>query len=116
MQAPTMVSVTRETLGEMVRAIVEAVHPERIILFGSHAWGEARPGSDVDFLVVESEPFSASRSRRKEMAKVCRALTRYVIPIDILLYSRDELARWEHSASHIIGRALRDGTVLYDRP
>ena len=111
-----MVSVTRETLGEMIRAIVEAVQPERIILFGSRARGEARPDSDVDLLVVESEPFSVSRSRRKEMAKVCRALARYTFPIDILLYGRDELTRWERSANHIIGRALRDGEVLYDRP
>ena len=37
---------------EMVRRIVERFHPERIILFGSHATGRAGPESDVDLLVV----------------------------------------------------------------
>jgi predicted nucleotidyltransferase len=110
-----MTDVTAETLDEMTRAIVEAVHPEQIILFGSRARGQARSSSDIDLLVVESEPFTALRSRRKEMARVCRALARYAVPIDILVYSRDELAHWQYSNSHIVGRALRDGKVLYDR-
>jgi len=111
-----MTNVIRETLTEMTNAIVDAVHPEQVILFGSRARGEAHATSDIDLIVIESEPFSASRSRRKEMARVCRALARYSIPIDILLYSREELARWKNSPTHVIGQALKDGQVLYDRP
>lgn len=111
-----MINVTRETLTEMTNAIVEAVHPDQIILFGSHARGDARATSDVDFLVVEAEPFTASRSRRKEMAKVSYALARYSVPIDILLYSREEFARWKNSPTHVIACALKDGKILYDRP
>ncbi len=111
----TAPGVASDMLAEMAKAIVEAVHPEQIIVFGSHARGEQRPGSDVDLLVVEAEPFTAARSRRKEMARVCRALARYSVPIDVLLYSRDELAPWKDSVTHVIGRALRDGKVLYAR-
>ena len=110
-----MTDVTTDTLQQMVEAIVEAVDPEQIILFGSQARGDARTGSDIDLLVVESEPFSAARSRRKELARVCRALAHYAVPIDVLLYSREELAHWEHSRTHVIGRALRDGKVVYAR-
>ena len=111
-----MTNVTSDTLRDMVEAIVDAVDPDEIILFGSRARGETRPGSDIDLLVIESDPFSASHSRRKELARVCRALARYAVPIDVLLYSRAELAHWRHSRTHVIGRALRDGKVLYARP
>ncbi len=44
--------VTEERLQEVARRIVEAFAPERIILFGSYAWGEPTPHSDVDLLIV----------------------------------------------------------------
>ena len=45
----------QEAIPEMVRRIVERFHPEKIILFGSHARGDAGPDSDVDLMVVFSE-------------------------------------------------------------
>lgn len=43
---------TEAVLDEIVRRVVEAVHPDKIILFGSHARGDAGPDSDLDLLVV----------------------------------------------------------------
>ncbi len=57
-----MIEVTDEVLDAMVRAIVDAVDPEQVWLFGSRARGQAGPESDVDLLVVEREPFVAGRS------------------------------------------------------
>ena len=45
-------AVTPEKLREAVRRLVEAAHPRQIILFGSHARGDARPDSDVDLCLV----------------------------------------------------------------
>ena len=61
-------------LHQMVDTIVREVSPEAIILFGSRARGDARPDSDVDLLIVETEPFSPQRSRRKEAARLYIAL------------------------------------------
>ena len=61
-----MKPVDEIALRQMVKAIVEEVDPEQVILFGSHARGEATPDSDVDFVVVETLPFGDSRDRRKE--------------------------------------------------
>lgn len=66
-------------LHQMVETIVREVAPETIILFGSRARGDARPDSDVDLLVVETEPFSPQRSRRKEAARLYMALRELVI-------------------------------------
>ena len=52
-----MTEVDETLLGRMVTAIVDAADPEQVILFGSRARGDARPGSDVDLVVVEAEPF-----------------------------------------------------------
>ena len=65
--AVTMVEVTDKLLSEMVDAIVWEVDPERIMLFGSRAYGGAAPESDLDLLIVESQPFSRSRSRWAEI-------------------------------------------------
>ncbi len=48
----------------MVRRIVHRFRPERIILFGSHARGDAGPDSDVDLLVVMSRRPRAQSATR----------------------------------------------------
>ena len=59
-----MVPVTDELLDGIVRAIVNEVDPEQVILFGSRARGDAREHSDVDLIVIEAEPFGAGRLAR----------------------------------------------------
>ena len=102
-------------LKRMVETIVREVDPETIILFGSRARGESHTDSDVDLLVVESEPFSGQRSRLRESNRLYMALRKIPISKDLLLYSREELDRWKGSLNHVVGRAYREGRVLYAR-
>ena len=108
-----MAEITQQVLEDMVRVIVDAAHPEQIILFGSRSRGESLPGSDVDLLIVESDPFGAKRSRRKEMTRLWRALSTFPFAKDILVYSRDEVEYWRTSLNNVVSKALRDGKVLY---
>jgi predicted nucleotidyltransferase len=110
------VPVTEQIIAEITREIVRAADPDRVILFGSHARGDARPDSDLDLLIIEDAPFDGTRSRREESARLWRALRRFLIPKDILVFSRDEVERWASSMNHVIGKALREGRVLYARP
>jgi predicted nucleotidyltransferase len=100
-------------LRDMADELVRAVRPREVVLFGSRARGQAAPGSDVDLLVVENEPFGKNRSRRQELRRIRRALSRFRVPKDILVYSRDEVERWRNACNHVIARAYREGTVLY---
>lgn len=109
----TQFSNEETLLQQMVETIVREVSPETIILFGSRARGDARLDSDVDLLVVESEPFSPQRSRRKEAARLYMALRGLAVSKDILLYSRDEFDHWKSSLNHVVGRAYREGRVLH---
>jgi len=104
-----------ELLDRMVRRIVEAVAPEQIVLFGSWARGEERPDSDVDLLIVERDGFGPTRSRGAEMTRVWNALSGVGPPVDVLVYSRDEVERYRGAINHVVARALREGRVLYDR-
>ncbi|PXW81502.1 nucleotidyltransferase-like protein [Nitrosomonas sp. Nm84] len=103
-------------LHQMVETIVREVSPGAIILFGSRARGDARADSDVDLLIVETEPFSPQRSRRKEAARLYMVLRGLAISKDILLYSRDEFEYWKNSMNHVVGRAFREGKILHGRP
>jgi len=101
-------------ISEMWRAIVEAVHPEKIVLFGSRARGEGGDNSDVDLLIIEKESFE-HRSRRSEIARIRRALAGFHVAKDILLFDVEEERRWCESSNHVIAQALQEGRVLYAR-
>lgn len=103
-------------LQEMTEAIVEAVHPDRIILFGSWARGQATAQSDVDLLIIEEGPFEEAQDRLSELTRLWRVLAPFRVPKDILLYTRSEFERWQHTSNHVIARAVREGRVLYERP
>jgi predicted nucleotidyltransferase len=110
-----MIDVTEEVLSDMVQAIVREVDPERIYLFGSHARGEVRQDSDVDLLIVVSEPFGPEHSRFQEINRVYRALSSFRVPNDVLLYSSNEFAKWSQSLNHVVGCCSREGKLLYAR-
>lgn len=111
-----MVPVTDDTLEWMVRAIVSEVDPERVILFGSRARGDAGAGSDVDLVVVEAEPFGPGRSRHDELVRLYHALADFRVAADVLVYSNADVAYWRDSLNHVLARALREGKTLYERP
>lgn len=110
-----MLQVTDELLEEMTATIVRGVNPRKIILFGSHAKGTARPDSDLDFLVVEDGPFNHGRTRETEMVKLWEACFDYNIPLDFLVYSPEEIELWQGVTNHVIAHAIKDGKVLYER-
>ena len=107
--------VTDAFLQQMVKVIVDEVDPEQVILFGSHARGDASTDSDVDLVIIESDPFDENRDRRTEAVRLWRALAGFHVPKDILVYSRDEVEYWRNSISNVLARALREGKVLYER-
>jgi predicted nucleotidyltransferase len=103
-------------LQEMVSAIVAAVAPQEIVVFGSWAKGTAGPDSDIDLLVIQAEPFGPGCGRRQEMVRIWRALAQFQVAKDVLVYSRDEVDHWRGALNHIIARALREGVTVYEQP
>ena len=95
----------------MVRRIVSQFHPEKIILFGSHARGDAGPESDVDLLIVM--PYLGSR--REKQVEIRLALKGIQIPKDIVVTAPEEFL-WRKEVPGTIERpAAREGKILYAR-
>jgi predicted nucleotidyltransferase len=104
----------QDQIKEMASAIVQAVHPMAVILFGSYARGDMRDDSDVDLLVIERESFSRKRSRWGELRTIRGALRPFKGPKDILVFSKEEADRLRGSLNHVVGEAFREGKVLYE--
>ena len=100
-----MTPVTDEFLQKMVRAIVDEVDPEQVILFGSRGRGDHRENSDIDLIVIEAEPFGPEKSRHKEMLRLCRAVRGSRVPVDILVYSNEDVDYWRDSLNYVLARA-----------
>ena len=78
---------SQRAIAESSRRIVRAVDPYKVILFGSRAWGDPRPGSDIDLLViVDSDGDGLSRYR-----EVCQAACIPGIPMDLLVRTPAEI-------------------------
>ncbi|MBI4430226.1 MAG: nucleotidyltransferase domain-containing protein [Candidatus Omnitrophica bacterium] len=98
-------------IGRMVKRIVEQFGPEKIILFGSHARGEAGPDSDVDLLVV----MPVETSKREKRIEIGVSLSDFGVPLDIVLSTPEEVKIRRKIPGTIERPALREGKVLYER-
>ena len=98
-------------LREIVGRIVDAVHPEKIILFGSGARGEMGPDSDLDFLVIKS-----NAQRRKTAMAIHAHLHRFrapLVPVDIIVATPEDMEKHKDTIGLIYRPALREGRVVY---
>jgi predicted nucleotidyltransferase len=94
---------------EAVAAIVEAVAPCRVVLFGSHVRGDAGPDSDIDFLVV-----TAPGTHRRDTARaIYRRLAGFGHAVDVVVVTTDDVALYRNVPGLIISVALAEGRELY---
>jgi predicted nucleotidyltransferase len=100
-----------ELLQTIVSRIAEAVHPQQIILFGSWARGEHDPNSDVDLLVIQDSDLP----RPQRYAQVRRLFWGMKLPMDILVYTPEEFARYQSVPGSFTHTVAREGKVLYER-
>ena len=98
----------------MVDALLAAGQPERIILFGSRARGDNQPDSDLDLLIVQAK--QPGGSRWQELRCLRQALRSFPVAKDLLLFRPAEYEYWRDSLNHVVGRAVRESRLLYDRP
>jgi uncharacterized protein len=103
--------IAQATIGRMVKRIVKKFQPEQVILFGSHARGDAGADSDVDLLVVMDFEGSASAKG----LEIVQALHDLFIAVDVIVSSPGDFAWRKDVVGTIEWPAAREGKVLYAR-
>ena len=97
-------------LNEIVRRVLTAARPDRIILFGSAATGQMTKDSDIDLLIVDPAP----QNTRAESVRIRRALGDIGYPIDVIVIARDRFEATKNIIGGIAYPASRHGRVLYE--
>lgn len=98
-----------EKVQELVRRIVEAVQPLRIIMFGSAARGDMTPDSDVDVLVVMPE----GTHRLDTMGYLHTRMIGLGLSADILVATPGDLEKHRDNIGLIYRTILREGREVY---
>jgi predicted nucleotidyltransferase len=93
----------------LARRIAAEISPQRVILFGSHAWGSAGPDSDVDLLVITDRPAGSDASLN------LRRKIDYSFPLDLIVCDARRLGRRIKAGDFFLQDAVQFGKVLYER-
>lgn len=97
-------------ISEITQRIVEAVHPNRIILFGSRARGDARQDSDIDLFVEWETP----ESRLDRYMKVLSLFHGRRWSMDLIVMTPEEVRERRNVRHSIVPVIEREGRILFD--
>lgn len=108
------VPIRLDLLQRMAQEIAATFNPEKIILFGSHAWGKPHRDSDVDLLVMTDALGPLRPAQRRRIVKaVCQPP---LVPMDVLVNTPEEVRQRIAMGDLFFDKILNKGKVLYERP
>jgi len=96
-------------ISEIKEKIVQEIQPEKIILFGSYAWGKPTAGSDVDLFIIKE----TTGSRRKKQMELRKKLFHMGVPMDIIIYTPKELEYRLELKDFFFEKIMNEGKLLY---
>jgi predicted nucleotidyltransferase len=95
----------------VVKQIADKFQPEKIVLFGSYAYGKPRPESDVDLLVV----METSLRSRQQRLEISRALSPRPFPLDIIVRTPKVLEERIALGDIFLHEIMTQGKVVYEQ-
>ncbi|MEW6203673.1 MAG: nucleotidyltransferase domain-containing protein [bacterium] len=111
MQLRIIEEITDELIQEIIDRIVQAVDPEKIIIFGSYAYGLPHKHSDLDILVIKE----SNLPRYERSIPVNEALCDLIMPMDVIVYTPDEMDEWQNVPEAFITSIVKNGKVVYEK-
>jgi len=105
-----MIGVTKRKLKQVATQIAQHPNVEKIILFGSHAYGKPNKDSDVDLLVV----VNSSKRTRHMAAAMYLSINPYPFPLDIIVRTKKEIQERLPQGDWFLREIVEKGKVLYE--
>lgn len=100
--------IDEKKIEEVAQRIAAEFNPDKIILFGSWAWGKPGPDSDVDLFIIKE-----TEDSRKFAMEIDGFVFPRPFPLDIIVYRPGQVARREEEGDFFISEILKKGRVLY---
>ena len=97
-------------LKKILETVVKEYKPEKVILFGSGAWGELVEGSDLDLFIIKK---GVEKQRRSQRYQEVSSLIDHDIPIDFLVYTPYEVEKRLYLGDPFIKKIINRGKVIY---
>jgi predicted nucleotidyltransferase len=104
--------ISEDLIQRVTERIVRECHPHKIILFGSWAWGKPERFSDLDLLVIMDSEVGRPDIRTMQ---VRRLLYDFHCPMDLLVYTPEEIKACLQRGNLFIREILEEGRLLYAR-
>ncbi len=102
-------TVSSEAIAQVAKSLGKAARAKKVVLFGSHALGKAQSDSDVDFLVIAE----STLPRHKRSRNLYASFHPYPFPMDILVYTPEEVEQQLKDPSSFVTQVLAQGKELY---
>lgn len=102
-------TIPQDLLDEIVRRVVAATAPEKIVLFGSAARGTMGPNSDVDLLVIKPGEYD----KLKVTGDVYLAMRGVGCPVDVVVVTPEDVEMFRNTHCLVIKPALDEGRVVF---
>ena len=96
-------------LNKIITTIVDYIHPNKIILFGSRARGSALPDSDYDLAII----YDGDKSNREVKVGVRKRFKPPIFDVDLFVLNSTELERFKHVANTLEREITESGIVVY---
>ena len=111
MKAPKTEKVNEELIRRVTERIVKEYDPDKIILYGSLAWGKSNKDCDLDLFIIKDSPLR----RDLRSTEISKLFFPRRFGLDVLVYTPEEIERRLKLGDFFVKRIIEHGVVLYDR-
>jgi len=101
--------ISKRTIQKVAKEIVDHFHPQKVILFGSHAYGTPKENSDVDLLVI----MDTTERNLPQALKISRAIS-HPFPMDLVVLKPQEIQARLEGGDLVLREILTKGEVLFE--
>lgn len=92
--------------------IIQEFKPQKVVLFGSYAWGSPKKSSDIDLFIIKDDP---KKNTREIAIDIERVLLPRTFPIDIIVYNPTQVEESLKDKNMFITKIITKGKTLYDQ-